>query len=146
MKRHVKMTGPGLFWSLALVLGGLFLASGLQAQVSNHTLAQPAPAGKAWVQASQANLVVDNEISSLTTTLSLLVQQGANDAAIQPVKLELRFYMLVKQFMQAGQPVQQAVFYAFDSINGPDGDKSFPGQTSDPVQKIYNKAVSKLTL
>lgn len=148
MNQHVKKAGLGMFWSLAFLLGGLLLSTGAQAQSGQHTVVVNAPNGKAWVSTSQANTVVSNEISALTTQISLLsASPNADQKLIKQLKTELRLYMLVQEGLNSGMTVSQAVDFAKSSVWSPTKAANKPvTNPNDKLQAIFDKVTAKLTI
>lgn len=146
MKQIVKKMGLTMFWSLAFIIGSMFLVNDLHAQNQNTLIIMNAPNGKSWVTAQQANVSVQDEISLLTVQLTQLIQQGGNESAILLKKTELRYYMLIQEGLNGGYPVWQSLQLAFDQIGGTDGEKGSPGNVPQELQAIYDSSVQKLTV
>lgn len=146
MKRHVKKMGLTMLWSLAFIIGGMFLTNDLQAQ-GQHTLVTQAPNGKAWVTSQQANVSVQAQISSLTSEIVLLTQQGADEKTIRAKKAELQFYMLVKEALSAGYAVSTSLDYALAKSGGSDtGATGKSGKKSELMKLTYDKAATLLSV
>lgn len=146
MKRHVKKMGLTMLWSLAFIMGGMFLANDLQAQVNQSTVIQlNAPNGKDWVSTQQAILTVQGEITFLTNLVQQMLQQGADPKLIKVKKGELHFYMLLQEGLNAGFSVSRAMDYAFAKIGGSDtSPKSEKAKLG--IKGIYDAAVAKLSI
>jgi hypothetical protein len=138
--------GLTMLLSLAFIIGGMFLTNDLQAQTGQHTLVKQAPNGKAWVTTQQADLSVQAEISSLTSAIVLLTQQGADDKTIKTKKAELQYYMLVKEALNAGYAVSTALDYALAKSGGSETGATKSSKKPELMKSFYNKAVTLLTV
>jgi hypothetical protein len=148
MKRNVKMMG---LLSLLFVLGGMFLVGEASAQTQQAAqLTVISPNGKSWVPVAQANQVVSQEISLLTTKLNQLIQQGASDKDVRLAKAELLLWLTIQEYLNSGMPVGHALEAAYARFNSPSKAWAGGNQNLDPgkvaiLEGWYNNAVGKLT-
>ena len=141
MKRQVSNSGVAFVLSLLFMLGGLFIANDVQAQVQTSVQVQPVTN---WISPQQALPIATAEVENLTAKVQQMKNNGAGKTELNKVKAELRFYTLMLKALQNGMTTEEAFNTAWansgaaaDSVNTP--------YTYQEYEAVYNKTFENFT-
>jgi hypothetical protein len=123
------------------MLGGLFIANDVQAQVQTSVQVQPVTN---WISPQQAIAVATAEVENLTAKVQQMKNNGVGKAELNKVKAELRFYILMLKALQDGMTTEGAFGSAWEN-SGASADSVKTPYSYQEYKLVYNKTFENFT-
>jgi hypothetical protein len=123
------------------MLGGLFIANDVQAQVQTSVQVQPVTN---WISPQQALAVATAEVENLTAKVQQMKNNGVGKTELNKVKAELRFYTLMLKALQNGMTTEESFNIAWAS-SGAAADSVKTPYTYQEYELVYNKTFENFT-